>query len=298
MKTKAVTAKNDVAAIAQEWWLPIQWPLASDRLIMQVYDEDKVKDEIVGSMFFSLKDLVGKGEQPGGYFYWQNLWGAPKGYMGGNVDLMDENPELASAWMGRCLMHIECQDSKHPERKQIELEDSIKQQAIDRGLYADHEYEIICDVGLGICLPGDEKYTIKVKIGDFELNSSKPKESKKGYNRWSERFNTTTFKSVYPNLKQMERVMVYLMKGDVPICYWKGTPEEFTDPNPKYRWLTMKNDKAIGKVDEDHEAGLIQLKLSINDKAANGSVEYKQHEAWKKPPPRRLNTKKIRCFIF
>lgn len=92
--------------------------------------------------------------------------------------------------------------------------------------------------------------------------------------------------------------MVYLMKGDVPICYWKGTPEEFMDPNPKYRWLTMKNDKAIGKVDEDHEAGLIQLKLSINDKAANGSAEYKQHEAWKKPPPRRLNTKKIRCFIF
>ena len=70
MKTKAVTAKNDVAAIAQEWWLPIQWPLASDRLVMQVYDEDKVKDEIVGSMFFSLKDLVAKGEQPGGYFYW------------------------------------------------------------------------------------------------------------------------------------------------------------------------------------------------------------------------------------
>ena len=92
--------------------------------------------------------------------------------------------------------------------------------------------------------------------------------------------------------------MVYLMKGDIQICYWKGTPEEFTDPNPKYRWLTMKNDKAIGKVDEDHEAGLIQLKLSINDKTANGSVEYKQHEAWKKPPPRRLNTKKIRCFIF
>ena len=47
------------------------------------------------------------------------------------------------------------------------------------------------------------------------------------------------------------------LKGDIPICYWKGTAEEFTDPNPKYRWLTMKNDKAIGKVDEDHEAGLI-----------------------------------------
>ena len=218
--------------------------------------------------------------------------------MGGNVDMMNENPELASAWMGRCLMHIECQDSKHPERKQAGLEENIKQIAIDHGLFNENEYEIIVDIGLGICLPGDEKYTIKVKIGDFELNSSKPKESKPGYNRWSERFNTTTFKSVYPNLKQMDRLYVYLMKGDVPVCYWKGTAEEFMDPNPKYRWLVMKNDKAIGKVENDYEAGLIQIKMSINQKHTNGAVDYKQYEAWKKPPPRRLQSKKIRCFIF
>ena len=167
MKTTAVTAKNDVAPIAQEWWLPIQWPLSSDRLVLKVFDEDKVTDEIVGSMFFSLKDLVKKGEQPGGYFYWQNLYGAPKGYMGGNVDMMNENPELASAWMGRCLMQIDCEDSKHPERKQCPLEDSLKQTAIDFGLFTENEYEIIADVGLGICLPGDEKYTVKIVIGDY-----------------------------------------------------------------------------------------------------------------------------------
>ena len=38
--------------------------------------------------------------------------------------------------------------------------------------------------------------------------------------------------------------------------------------------------------------------MSINEKHKNGPVEYKQYEAWKKPPPRRLNVKKIRCFIF
>ena len=258
MKTEAVTAKSDVAPIAQEWWLPIQWPLSSDRFVIKTYDEDKVNDEIVGSMFFSLKDLVAKGEQIGGYFYWQNLYGAPKGYMGGNVDMMNENPELASAWMGRCLMHIECGDNKHPERKQVALEESIKQTAIDLGLFTENEYEIIADVGLGICLPGDEKYTIKIQIGDFTLQTSKPKESKPTYNRWSERFNTTTFKSVYPNIEQMDRIYVYVMQGDKPICYWKGQASEFTDPNPvKYRWLVMKNDRAIGKVENDYEAGLI-----------------------------------------
>ena len=114
MKTTAVTAKSDVAAIEQEWWLPIQWPLSSDRLVIKCFDEDKVMDEIVGSMYFSVKDLVAKGTRPGGYFYWQNLYGAPKSYSGNNVDMMNENPELASAWMGRILMHIECKDEKAP----------------------------------------------------------------------------------------------------------------------------------------------------------------------------------------
>jgi len=96
----------------------------------------------------------------------------------------------------------------------------------------------------------------------------------------------------------MENIFVYLMDGNYPICFWKGKVSDFTDPDPKYRWLILKNDKAVGKVSEDHEAGMIQMKFSINAKHLNGPVEFKNYEAWKKPPPRRLGSKKIRCFIF
>ena len=214
--------------------------------------------------------------------------------------MMDNNPELASAWMGRMLMHIECQDSKHPERKEVPLEETVKQTAIDLGLFTENEYEIIADIGLGICLPGDEKYYINIMIGDaYDVTTSKPKESKKGYNRWSERFPVQTIKSPYANPEQMDRIYVYLMSGSVPICYWKGNVTEFLDPNPvNYRWLVMKNDMAVGSVANDYEAGLIQIKMSINPKHINGTVDYKQFDAWKRPPPRRLMSKKIRCFIF
>ena len=40
----------------------------------------------------------------------------------------------------------------------------------------------------------------------------------------------------------MDKIFVYLIDGVKPICYWKGTVSEFLDPNPKYRWLTMKKD--------------------------------------------------------
>jgi hypothetical protein len=96
----------------------------------------------------------------------------------------------------------------------------------------------------------------------------------------------------------MENIFVYLMDGNYPICYWKGKVSDFKDPDPKYRWLILKNDKAVGKVNQDHEAGMIQMKFSINAKHLNGAVEFKNYEAWKKPPPRRLGSKKIRCFIF
>ena len=152
---------------------------------------------------------------------------------------------------------------------------------------------------MGISLPSNStKYKVMIKIGDFELTTEAPKEAKHGYNRWSERFAKTLFKTTYPDVEQMEQIFVYLLDGDKKICYWKGKVSEFTDPDPQYRWLILKNDKSLGKVKEDHEAGMIQMKFSINDKAKNGPVEFKSFDAWKKPPPRRLGSKKIRCFIF
>jgi len=104
IRTTAVTAKNDVAAIEQEFWLPIQWPLASDRFCLSLYDEDKVVDEIVGSMYFSLKKLIAEGSVPNGKFFWHNMYGAPIGYSGKVCDVMNAQPELGSAWKGRILM--------------------------------------------------------------------------------------------------------------------------------------------------------------------------------------------------
>ena len=40
------------------------------------------------------------------------------------------------------------------------------------------------------------------------------------------------------------------------------------------------------------------MKLSINPKHLNGAVDFKSYESWKRPPPRRLANKKIRCFIY
>jgi len=58
-KTAIFEKGINIASIEQEFWLPIQWPMATDRLVLSLWDFDKAKsDEIVGSMFFSIKTLL------------------------------------------------------------------------------------------------------------------------------------------------------------------------------------------------------------------------------------------------
>lgn len=88
------------------------------------------------------------------------------------------------------------------------------------------------------------------------------------------------------------------MDGSEPICYWKGNASDFLDPNPQYRWFPLTADLAKGKVKNSYEAGLVSLKITLNHKSKNGPIDYKKLDAWKKPPPKRLKSYKIRCFIF
>lgn len=60
----------------------------------------------------------------------------------------------------------------------------------------------------------------------------------------------------------------------------------------------MNNDPSIGKVAEPHKAGLISFKLSIHDKTIDGPINFEQFDAWKKPPAKRLNIKKVRVYVY
>lgn len=161
------------------------------------------------------------------------------------------------------------------------------------------EFEIIAEVGQGISLPSDKKYNVKIKIGDFELKTEKPQFAENTYNRWNHRFPKASYSASYLDISDIGKVYFYLMDAnDNPICYYKDSIQNYLDPNPKMKWLEMTPDLSIGKVKEHHKAGLISVKLTIHDKTANGSIEFSKYNAWKKPPPKRLNIYKIRAFVF
>jgi len=70
------------------------------------------------------------------------------------------------------------------------------------------------------------------------------------------------------------RVYTYLVRNSVPISYWWANATEFIDPSPQHRLCIIKTDKEIGTFKHDHEASLIQLKLSIKNVAKNGDINF------------------------
>jgi len=40
------------------------------------------------------------------------------------------------------------------------------------------------------------------------------------------------------------------------------------------------------------------MKMSFHSKTENGDIDYKQFNSWKKPPPKRISSWKVRCYIY
>lgn len=106
--------KDNIVDWNEEILLPQQLPIMSGKITMQLFDEDKLSDEIVGSMVFNAKDIVGN---INGKFFWKNIYGAPLGASGENTKMMNANPEHASTWKGRILMQAVAEKIDKPEIK-------------------------------------------------------------------------------------------------------------------------------------------------------------------------------------
>lgn len=73
---------------------------------------------------------------------------------------------------------------------------------------------------------------------------------------------------------------------------------DFLNKSPEFQWLPLTNDIAVGKVDNAHEAGLVQVKIAVSSLKKNPQVNWSQYPSWTLPPPKRFSTYTLRCFIF
>lgn len=238
-KTKAINPQKSKCVWNEQFKMPLQWPISNDRFVLGIWDKDDVNDEKVGSIVLSIKELVRNCSKEGGSARWVNIYGAPKGLVEGpHMKKMNNNPEQASTWKGRILLHIEVFDSKSPQKGQVDLnkldQTGILAKCKQDGVYEEREYQIQVEFGSGICLPKSSDYRARLSIGNFFIDSDKPKGKIKGTcNNWFHRSKANmVFKSPCQSLEELDRVYVYLLKEDKAICYWRGKVSDFSNFNP------------------------------------------------------------------
>ena len=90
IQTRTVAQKDGQVMWAQEIWLPVQSPLVSSRLIMQVIDYDSSSSNVfIGSMAFELHEILQKSQDTGeSSWKWNDIYGPPNGVSGKHTDEM------------------------------------------------------------------------------------------------------------------------------------------------------------------------------------------------------------------
>ena len=86
-------------------------PIVASKVILKLWDYDKLGDEVVGSLQFNVKNIIGP---KNGKFFWKNIYGGPLDYSGAMYKEMNENPIVASAWKGRILMQVLAEKTEKP----------------------------------------------------------------------------------------------------------------------------------------------------------------------------------------
>ena len=74
----------------------------------------------------------------------------------------------------------------------------------------------------------------------------------------------------YVDCHDFDKVIVHLMDGDTPVCFFKDDIENYLDPNPAMQWHSFLPDLSVKKVKKPDQVGQFSFRLSLHD-VANGS---------------------------
>jgi len=117
------------------------------------------------------------------------------------------------------------------------------------------------------------------------------------YKRY-DRFEQQQVSLPYVDVHDFGNVIVQLMDGDDPICYYKENISSFTEKDPAMQWFSFVPDLCVGKIKQPFQVGQFSFKLSIHDITRDGPINFKDFKAWSKKVPKRNNPVKIRAYIY
>ena len=253
--------------------IPLELPLIHDTLKFTVWDKDSLIDELCASFIINAKSALKYAPEEGGQTCkkWINLYGAPMGYSGDNCKAMNNDPTVATAWKGRVFVEYWVESIKYPIMSIKEIKDFTALNAMEKAV---KEYELAIEFGEGICLPYKKDFKLRLIIGSHKFESDSAKQYNQSWNRWSKR-TVVKFKETYNNLKRFPTFFLQLTDGDKwPLCYYRDSLVNFTDPSAPMRWVALEKDDAVGYVKDDEKAGFVSFRLFIRETSDKNTAGF------------------------
>jgi len=261
-KYYAADTANRSVTWNEDLLVPAILPVVSGRVKVAIWDHDLgSKDDFVGELFFEFEEIMkGKLEK----LFWANIYGSPPGALGDWAIKMSSEPELATFWRGRVLLSLKAEEMDKPELIARPIPDSPEYQRTVLDLTDNFtEYEIRCQVFSGVYLPfTGEKLQIQLRWGSAEAKSASVKNTGGSCN-WYETLPRKRVTSYTLDGKDLPDVFLYLCKGDTILSYARMPSTLGREKTAAAIWVPFLPDKAVGKVANDWEGGLVRLRVYI-----------------------------------
>lgn len=206
---------------------------------------------------------------------------------------MNKEPDAASFWKGRILIQVQAEETNKPRLLMKTIQDDQVIKGADEML-VEQSYQVNCQAIAGLSLPEPgEVYHLQLRIADQEFTTKleptfydghkSDKDKSGGYIRWMEPIaENVDVKLPYHKIDTIDSVYIYLMKkvplsGWKRVCFYRGHVKDFEKPEAEIKWLNMVPDLAIGDVKQAYKAGIIGIRLSINDVKNKGPLDWSKY---------------------
>ena len=284
-KTSVVTEKGALVHpfFEEELWIPVMVPTMSSAVVISVWDEDTVTDDVIGFVSgFSFKQARAAPIEP----RWANLYGAPHDINSGEAaERMNRYPNAASHYRGRVLIGARTVPSHdQPGRAQQLYTEAREKDMTAADLPPVARYTLRAFLMRGAELPtftvGSNQVSVKVSIGGHVLHFDARANKGVGV-EWGD-LKSAVSMELPADVEQLPDIFIYLCTANLTgdgvsdIAYARLKAADVIRGKFKTpaAWTVLKADPAVGKISEGTFPGALLMKLGFGPDSAAEKVSW------------------------
>lgn len=279
VQTSVVSSKANIVVWNEQLFLPVSFPVISEKILCSVWDHDVGSDDIVGSFEINVNDILS------GYYdivRTVHLYGAPVDRHLTTImnstekkmtNYMNENCEIGSLWKGKISIMATHKKVDFPKTATIEIpNDSPLLKISNKSKSTTWTFEITIEKA--IFLPFEsENYCIACILEEEKVMWGPEKSRLNMLDIKSRQTQKLTITTNTDEIRDLPELFFYLIKGSKDeeknrICFQRIEANFFIKHND-YLILKFYPDPVIGEINDISKSGLLKVKVQVSK---NGQI--------------------------